>query len=456
MTSTNSHQLRRIYHEVRALAQLGLPLIGAQLAQVSLAFIDTVMAGNLSAEDLAVVAMGSAIWVPAMLTAMGILMALSPTVAHQFGRSKTPGPAIGESLRQSLWIAVGLALILFLALRHLTPMLQLAGVSAELIDGVNGYLRAVAWGTPGLLLFLALRFLNEGCGNTRPVLMVNLLIIPANIVGNAVLMYGLLGFPAMGAIGCGWSSAVVMWLQALLLFLYVRRSPRFRLLGPITLPGPDWPAIGALLRLGLPIGTSIFLEAGLFAAVAIAMGRLGTLPMAAHQVAVNFSALAFMVPVGLSGAIAIRVGHAAGRGELNQVRFVGRCGIVTSGLLMSLSATFMVLAPAAIIRLYTGDPAVAAIAVNLLAMAALFQLSDGLQVAAAGALRGFKDTHIPMWLTLFSYWCVGFPLSYYFGLTLAWGPTGLWVGLIGGLTTAAILLNLRFHYISRTPGAATP
>ncbi|MCG2634968.1 MAG: MATE family efflux transporter [Gammaproteobacteria bacterium] len=452
MTSSRQPLHRRIRREILALLGLGLPLMGAQLAQMLLGFTDTVMAGYLSAADLAIVALGSAIWVPAMLGSLGVLMALSPTVAHQFGAHGSAGHASGDSLRQSLWIAALLALVMFLLLRNMAPLLRLAQVSDALIPGVDGYLDAISWGCPAITLFMALRFLNEGCGNARPVLVINLLSLPANLAANAVLMYGLLGFPALGAIGCGWASALVLGLQALLMIYYVRNSPRFRALGPIRLPSPDFPAIRALLALGLPIGASILLEAGLFAAVAISMGQFGQLPMAAHQIAANFTGMAFMLPLGLSGAIAVRVGQAAGAGNRVQARFRGFCGIALAGGMMSLSATLMLLAPGTITRLYTNDPAVIAIATSLLGLAALFQFSDGLQVAAAGALRGLKDTRVPMWLTLCAYWSLGFPVSYYFGLRLDYGPGGLWIGLISGLTAAAVMLNLRFYYISRPSG----
>lgn len=260
----------------------------------------------------------------------------------------------------------------------------------------------------------------------------------------------------MGAEGAGWSSAIVLTLSLLLMAPYVAASPRYRGLSLMRhLDAPSFGAIWRLLRLGIPIALGLLAEVGFFSAVSLAMGTLGAVAVAAHQVAINFAALAFMVPLGISMAITIRVGHAAGSDDWRRARVSGLAGMAMGVLVMGLSALSMLLFPGQIVSLYSSDPQVAALAVSLLMLAAVFQVSDGLQITALGALRGLKDAAMPLAISLVAYWVVGFPLAYVLAITLGRGPLGLWMGLIVGLTIAAGLLSWRFHAKSRI-GARHP
>ena len=438
--------------EVVGIGRLAGPLIVAQLSQVGMGFTDTVMAGRLGVVDLGAVAIGSTLWIPIYLACVGVMIAVSPTVAQLRGGGRTE--AVGPVYRQSLWLSLALAILAFLAGRHVSVFMDWLGVDPAIVPVTRGYLSAIAWGMPGACFYLGLRYVSEGIGHTRPIMYIQLLALLANIPGNFIFMYGAMGVPAMGAVGAGWSSALVFSLSALAMFAYVARKPLYRPYGLFTSPDlPRWEALRGLLRLGLPIALVIVMEVGLFTAVALLMGSLGAVAVAAHQIAFNYAALVFMVPLGISMATTIRVGHAAGAGDIETARLSGFVGMGMAVAAMLVSAVVMLSVPELIVSMYTRDAQVAQLAVSLLFMAALFQVSDGLQASAVGALRGLKDTAYPMLVTFFAYWLVGLPLAWSLGIAKAFGPRGLWVGLIAGLTIGAVLLSLRFHRIARAvPG----
>ena len=438
--------------ESRALFRLGAPLIAHNLAHMGMQFTDTVMAGRLSGLELAAVAVGANVWMALFLLGMGTVMAVSPTVAQLVGAERPR--AIGNWVRQGLWLALFIAAIGWLVLRAVPPALAAIGIEAEVVVGARGYLHAISWGLPFLLAYSVLRFTSEGIGHTRPMLLIAVTALPLNVFANWVLMYGNLGFPEMGAAGCGYASALVMAVMFVVLFLYIRRHRVYRparLFSRIDRPNPR--RIWNLTRLGFPIGVAIFMEGGLFAATAFLMGRLGAEVVAAHQIAVNFSATLFMIPLGLAMATTARVGRAVGAGDWQAARHSGMTGMLLCTGIMGLAAILLILGREWITALYTRDAEVAALAIKLFIMAAIFQLSDGLQVGAAGALRGLKDTRVPMLFTILSYWMIGFPTAIALGVWLDLGPRWIWAGLIVGLTLAAITLTLRFERMSRSDNA---
>jgi len=266
-------------------------------------------------------------------------------------------------------------------------------------------------------------------------------------------MYGHLGFRAMGAVGTGWATALVQWIMfaCMLAFTLRKKSDReFNIFRGLHLP--HWSIQKEILRVGVPNGVSIGIEVSLFAVVALIMGSLGIKTVAAHQVTINFAAMTFMIPLGLSFATTARVGFAMGRGDLQQARLLGFISLGLAVLIMSVTAFFMMTMPEKIVAIYTRDLEVKNIAVKLLFLAGIFQISDGLQVMGFGALRGLKDTRIPMFVNIFAYWVVGFSLGYYLGIVRGIGAEGLWIGLIAGLTVAAILHNWRFNRLTSAGG----
>jgi MATE family multidrug resistance protein len=298
---------------------------------------------------------------------------------------------------------------------------------------------------------MALRFFNEGLSVTRPGMYFAAIGVIINIAANYVLMYGKFGFPAMGAVGCGYATALVVTVMffCMLIFTY-RHQPfkRFEIFSKAR--RPDWSWLKEILRIGVPIGLSSTMEVTMFAVVSLLMGSLSAIAVAGHQIAINFSAMTFMVPFGLATAITTRVGNAAGKQKIGEARKRGLVGILLSVGFMSCTAVVMVAIPDLITGIYTDDVAVQNVAISLLYIAAIFQISDGLQVSSYGALRGLKDTKIPMVVNFVAYWVIGLPLGYYLGIIRGVGPQGLWMGLIAGLSVAAVLHNIRFWWQTKT------
>ncbi|MEL7451464.1 MAG: MATE family efflux transporter, partial [Pseudomonadota bacterium] len=315
----------------------------------------------------------------------------------------------------------------------------------------RGYLYAISWGMPGIFAYLSLRFTSEGIGHTRPIMFIALIGLATNIAGNYVLMYGKLGFPAMGAVGCGYASAINMYVMLAAMAFYVRSTPgvygRYALFERFT--WPQWPVCRELLWLGLPIGIGIVAEVALFSGSSLLMGTLGVDAAAAHQISINYAATMFMVPMGISSAMVIHIGQALGRQEFSAARTAGIAGTVMCGAFMAVSALAMLVFKEQIIAIYTSEPSVRVIAISLIALAAVFQVADGVQVGAIGALRGYKDTKIPMLLNFVSFWAIGLVWAWQSGIVRGNGPTGIWMAMVVALFAAAVFNVARFQWVSR-------
>ncbi|MFI4969095.1 MAG: MATE family efflux transporter [Lysobacterales bacterium] len=445
----------RLARELQETLRLAVPLVFGQLSAIGMNVIDALLAGHLDAHTLGAVAIGTSVWSLAIVAAIGVMMALPPSVAQLNGAGRRD--AIGPLFRQALWLALILGLALGFAVRFGGALLVAKiGVDPTLVPDVTLFLHAIAFGAPALTVFFALRGLGEGFGLTRPTMYFSLfgLLLLAPI--GYVLMYGALGLPRLGAQGSGIATALVLWLQMLAFACYVALRRHYRELHLFArFDAPDLRALMDLLRIGVPMGVTLLMEAGLFVAVALALGTLGTDIVASHQVAINVASVTFMVPLGLAMATTVRVGHAVGRGDPQGVRDAGLVGIGLTLVAQTISASLMLLIPQRIAALYTSDAAVVALAAQLLVLAGLFQFSDGLQVAANGALRGLKDTRLPMFITLFAYWGVGMPVGWWLAFPHALGARGMWMGLIAGLSVAALLLTRRFWKLARLPVLTT-
>lgn len=441
--STHSHALLQ---EFKTLIRLALPIVVAQFAQTANGFVDTIMAGRVGPGDLAAVAVGSSIWVPVFLFLVGVMQGVTPFVAQHHGAGETR--SVGLVAQQGLWLALPLGLFGMLLLRSVEPVLVMMEVQAELRPLVVAYLEGVSWGMPAITLFLALRCMTEGMSHTRPVMMVSLLGLGLNIPANYVLIYGKLGLPALGGVGCGWATALVMWFMLACLTLYCLTVEYCQSTGwHHDFSRPDPAKLGQLIRLGLPIGLAIFIEVSLFCVIALFIASIGTQVVAGHQIALNLASMVFMIPLSISLALTVRVGFNLGLNNLTGIHHSLRGGLTLIVVLALVNSSLMILFREPLARIYTDDGDVIALACALMVFAALFQLSDGLQVGANGILRGLQDTTIPMLLTIVAYWCVGLPVGYILGLTdwvtPAMGAQGFWIGLVAGLTVAALLLNLR-------------
>ncbi len=433
-----------LFHEAKRTLKLALPIMLGNLAGLAMNFVDTVMAGRLGVLALGAVALGGALWSAVFLFVLGVLLALPAVIAQLDGAGLRR--QAGGMLRQALWLALLFAAVLWSVAHLARPIFAVIEVAPEVAALGAAYLAAMAYGAPAIAGLLALRFFSEGIGHTRPTMYFGFLGVALNVPLNFWFMYGGFGVPALGVVGIGWATAAVFWIQFLVWVVWVATQRVYRPYYPfLHFEGPDRRRLGSLLATGLPVGVMVFVEGSLFVAAALLIGRLGAIPIAAHQIAINVAALTFMVPLGLAGAITVRVGNALGRGEPSAARFQGLLGMALALLIQTLPASLMLGLPGLIVAIYTADPTVAPLAVTLLGLAAVFQWSDGVQVAAAGALRGLKDTRVPMFYTVIAYWLVGMSSGVVLTFKFGWGASGMWVGMITGLSTAALLLATRFY-----------
>ncbi len=434
--------------EAPALFRIAGPLIINNLAIAGMQFADTVMAGRLGAEALAAVAVGGSVWFFGFTIALGTLMAISPIAARHFGAGRPE--LIGRYTRQGIYLGAGIGLLVVgLAYAYVEKILQIIGIDPGFRNLTTGYILAITPGAPAIFVFLALRFTTEGIGATKPIMYGSLLSLVCNVFLNYVLMFGHFGMPALGAVGCGLASAITMWLLMIGLAGYMAWHPRYRPLGIFSRIGSmRLAAMREIVVLGFPIAVTITAEAGLFNAVSILMGTRGAAIAAAHQIAINFASTMFMVPLALNSAITVRVGHALGAHNAAAARRGGAVGIVLCAVFMSCSAAFLLVFRDPVVGLYTNDPSVTSIAISLLLMAAIFQVVDGVQIGAAGALRGYKDTRVPMVINTFAFWVAAFPAAYLAAVTYRLPPSYIWGAFVIGLSVAAMLLTARFWHIS--------
>ncbi|MGL6314051.1 MATE family efflux transporter [Vibrio sp. WXL103] len=450
MKNQNS-SVSRFFKESGALLHLSIPIILTQLATQAMGFVDTTMAGQVSAADLAAIALGASLWVPVSLLLRGIIMALTPVVAFHRGAQKLD--SIRIEFIQMLWVAALVSTILIVYLLLGETLLNAIGVAAEIIPITGDYVVALAIGVPGIALFYTLNGFCEGMNNTRAPMLVSVIGLLINIPVNYVLIYGKLGFPAMGAVGCGWATSLVYWLMSAMLWSYIRYHHHYKNILHFADITPRLKEIKHLLSLGVPIGTNIAVCGSIFAVIALLIGRIGAENVAAAQIALNISSMTYMIPMSLSFGITIRVGHSLGAKLERDARERSLYGIITAGLLSLVSVAMFLLFPEQIVRLYTSDPAVSATAMSLLMFTAIYQFSDALQTSANGALRGYKDTKVPMMLAIASYWGLALPLGVILGITDLAGPAmgeqGFWIGIVTGLTAAAIAMLIRLGLVLR-------
>ena len=439
--------------DAHAILRFAGPLAVNNIVLAGMMLTNTLMAGRLGPGPLAGVAVGGSYYQIFWLTGLGTLMSISPIVAHAYGGGRDR--EVGRRFRQGLWLSQILAVPLVGGLLCIVPVLGWFGTDPRAIPQAAGYVYAMCFGMPAMLAFLVHRYTSEGIGWTRPVMYTALVGLSVNLAGNWLFTRGSLGIASLGATGCGIATATACWAMLGAMHLYQRRHriyARFTLFERFEHPDPA--ALREILALGLPIAGSVVSEGGLFAVAALLMSTLGTEVVAAHQIAISYASLMFMIPLSLHSATTIHVGHQAGRGDFPAARLAGWAGIAMCGAVMALSCVVVLLARHGIAAAYTPDPQVRVLAAGLLLFVAFFQVPDGLQVGSAGALRGFKDAKVPMALNFAAYWLVGFPAAWWFGIQLGIGPAGIWSGLIAGLVSCALLLIWRYDRTSRRATAA--
>ena len=433
--------------ESSQLIKLAIPAILAQLAQMSFGVIDTIMAGRYSADALAAVAIGVSIFNPIIVFIIGVFLALSPITAQYNGEENKLG--VKRSFQTGVVMSLLLALPSALILISLEPVLWAIGITEEIVPLASGYLNVLAWGVFPLYFFFALRFCNEGMFATKAIMYCSIIALPFNVACNYWFINGGFGVPAMGAIGVAWATIVVWTIMAISLVIYTLTSARyhgFSLFSNWLKPRLD--DYMEVLKVGTPMGIGLGLEVALFGAVGLMIGRYTVPDIAGHQIAINISSLAFTLSLGLSIAVTARVGYHIGRKDAAQARQTGFMGICFGIIISMFTATCMVLFHESFIGIFTSDELVFTVASQLIILAAIFQISDGIQVNASGALRGMKDTKVPMYICVVAYWVIGFPIGYVLSEFGGWGVKGYWVAIICGLTISAALMTHRFNKLT--------
>ncbi|MGJ8679288.1 MATE family efflux transporter [Paraglaciecola sp.] len=436
--------------ELKTIIHLAWPLLIAQITQTLMGVSDTIMAGRYSATDMAAVAIGFSFTLPIIVFIQGITLALPPIISRLNG-SKQPDK-VANYTQQMIWLALAfssLAVLFGFVFESVTQFIQM---EAQLGKIAVDYIQYILFSMPAFALYQVLRNYCEGLSITKPSMVIMGIGLLVNIPANYVLIYGKFGLPEMGGAGCGVATALVFVAMFIATFFYSVKSKnlaQYQLFNRLYLPSKK--PILECMKLGFPIAMTILFEVTLFAVVAILLAPFGAIMVASHQVALNFSALMFMIPLSIGMATSIRIGYLLGEGRPAQAKVATKCAFVLGVSIAFFTATITVIGRESIANLYSIDPAVIALASSMLLFAAMFQFSDAIQVISGTALRGYKDTAAMFYLSFISYWGVGLTIGCILGLTDWIVPkmagAGFWIGFICGLTCAAITLGIRLKYI---------
>ncbi len=434
--------------EYRALFAIAWPMVIAQTAQVGTGVVDTIMAGRYSATDLAAIAIGYNIWLPVFLFYIGVMLGATTIIAQDFGAGRRQ--RIRDSLPQALWVALALGFIAVPVYFLAEPLLSVLGLAPNTFAKALAYLQAVTFGLPAAAVFQALRCHTQGIGIMQPFAVASVLGFLANIPLNYALIYGKWGAPELGAAGCGGATAISMWLSVALIALYILRNRALHeYMPPLRWVRPHRERIAEIWRLGLPMGSSFFLEVMVFSLISLCIASLGDIPMASHQIAYNVWELVYMFLVSFGSAFATRLGHAIGAQNDRQQRLAMRCGASVTLALGAICSLVLLVMPGTIISVYTTDPGIHKLATTLIGLAALFIIIDATQVTATFGLRAFKDTQFPFLVLCGTYWLFTLPLGYYLGMVLsddpAQGTLSFWQAMIAGIALTAVVLVWRLR-----------
>jgi len=446
----------RVRQEARALWHLAWPILIGQLATVGLSVVAVMMAGHASAQDLAGVSLGVSIWAITTTTVMGVMMAINPIVAHMVGAGDHA--QVPHAVRQALWNALTVGVVAMGLVNGAAMVFDHLALEPSVRDLAQSFVHITSLGLPAYAGYRALYGYSASLNQTKPMMVIAVMALLLNGLVSGLLVYGLLGLPRLGGLGCAWATMASMWFNLLAMVWWMRRSPAYRCTWPLgRFEPPHWPTLASQLRLGLPIGVTYFAETSAFGLIALLVARFGTTEVAAHQIALNFASFSFMLPMSMGVAILTRVGQAMGAGDARAARFRAWVGIAVALTFASASALFMALFNQQIAAAYTSDRAVVALAAQLLLLAALFQLTDASQVATSCAIRGYKVTRAPMVIHMLTFWGLSLPLGCLLGLAPAWlpfgpaqpmGAHGFWIALVVALTVAALALTALLHGVA--------
>lgn len=437
----------RVCRETGMILGLAWPIMITQLAQEAMGFVDTLMTARAGTDELAAIALGTSLWLPLMLTMIGTLMATTPLVAQQVGADREA--ATGAHLAQAFSIAGCLSILALFLLNNSEPLLYLFDLPEHLARKTAGYLEAISWGFPALMFFQALRSFMEGFGSTRPVMLIACAGVLLNIPLNYLFIFGGLGIPALGGVGCGYATAIVFWSGFILATAQLFRSARFRQVRHSWhWTVPSFKALIHFLRLGVPIGFALLIESSMFSVIALLIANDGAEVIGAHQITFSLTGVIFMIPLSLALALTIRIGQLIGGSEHQKARFTARVGLGLTLLIALANSALLLLAGPELASIYSDSARMIELTVALIGIAALFQLADAIQVCAGGMLRGYKDTAVTLAVVFLAYWIIGLPAGHLLARHWELGVAGYWWGLLTGLTTGAVLLTSRLYRIS--------
>jgi multidrug resistance protein, MATE family len=434
--------------EIRALVSLAIPMALTQMLLMSTVVVDTIMVGRLGTRELAALGISSTYYTFLFVVAIGILTAVNPLISHAHGAEKHE--RIPHIVHHGLVLALICAAINWLLLSTSPTMLLLLRQDPELVALGDKYLRALGWGLPGLMIFIVLRQYADAIGFPKPAVILMTMAFFVNWLLDYLWIHGNWGFPALGVAGAGYATSLVNTLLALGLLCFTKWHPRFRSYHLWKKPVFEKDLFSKLLKLGIPMAGGMLTEVGYFCGSTWIAGIIGTVPLAAHQVALNVASFTFMIPLGLAFAASVRVGHFIGAKKLQSAREVGFMGFGLALGIEIINVGVMFFFAPQIASLYIQDPATHDLAVLLLRTGALFQIFDGLQVVGMHSLRGLQDTQIPFFNTVLAYWLIGGPISWWLAFHSTLGVQGIWVGMIISLLFAAILHLWRFEKLSRS------
>lgn len=456
MPHTISFTLPAVRNEVSSLWKLAWPILIGQLATVGMGAADVAMTGHTNPEELAAVSLGAAIWSIVLVTVSGIMMAINTLVAHEIGAARHD--KVPHIVRQSLWKALLVGLVACLLTNMAALVFDHLMLEPAVAAKAKLFVHIISCALPPFAAYRALYGYSTSINQTKPVMVIALAALALNILVNYLLIYGHWGMPKLGGVGCAVATTCCVWMMLLAMLAWIRIAPAYRATYPFThWEGPQMSSIGPMLRLGLPIGVTYFAEVSAFGVISLLVARFGVIQVSAHQIALNFSSVVFMVPLTFGIALVTRVGHAVGEANLRRARFISWVGVGMSLTAAIVSATLITVFRHQIAQAYTSDPQVQALCAQLLLFAALFQLSDATQVATSCAIRGYKVTRQPMLIQLLAFWGFSLPIGYVLGLAPAgflWSPAepmaaaGFWIGLVTGLTVAAVLLTWYLNRLS--------
>ncbi|WP_413584533.1 MATE family efflux transporter [Bdellovibrio sp. HCB274] len=435
-------------HESKLLLKLAGPIIIGQLGQNLIQLADTLMVGALGPVALGASAFAGSVYIVFLIFGLGMLAPMTAMFAHSQGQEDHPRG--GVLLGHSLIIAVGIGILITAVLLGLMPHLHLFGQTPEVLKAGTSFYKIIALSILPALIYQAYKQFTDGIGRTKVAMYVMIAGVLFNVVGNWVLIHGHWGFPKLGLDGAAWASFIARTLMMVAMVGYVHLHPGFKkyLQNP-WIHSFDKQTLKNMIRLGIPNGFTFFFEVGAFASCAVMMGWFGAVPLAAHQIAISLASTSFMVTLGIGIASSIRVGFELGRGDYKMARHAGFTAIVLGGAYMSLCGLGFLILRHWFPTLYVSDPDVIAWAAQFFVVVALFEIFDGVQAVAIGALRGMSDTQWPSVIAFFAYWVMGLPGGYLLAFHLGVGPIGIWIGLLIGLIFASILLTYRFHRLSK-------